>query len=267
MFMLTLVAALAHAEDPTFEGTQKPPEEVAEQAEVDLSAELGGTFATGNAVYYVVNGAVKASYKQGYNKFGLVGGVNLGSAVVDADASGSISDAERDAGFAPNAKRGTLDARYDRFFGEQNSLYVLAGALTDPFAGYDLRTHEQIGYSRVLVKTENTGLTTELGADYAQENYVDGVDPDHANVFAARVLVGFSQKFSATAGFDDTAEAYVNVLDPSDVRVLNTATLSTALSTRFSLKLSHTLTFDHQPVEGYQPLDQATMVTLVASIL
>lgn len=267
MMLWTVLCSMALAEDPTFVGTEKPPEEVADQAEIDLSAELGGTFATGNAVYYVVNGALKSSYKKELNKFGLIAGVNVGSAIPDTDGSGSISETEREAGFARNAQRYAVDARYDRFFGERTSLYVLAGAYQDPFAGYDLRSHEQVGYSRILVKTEATGLVAELGADYAQENYVAGVDPNTANVFAGRVLVSFNHNFSATTGFSDTAETYVNVLDPTDVRVLNTATLSTALSSKFSLKLSHTLTFDHQPVEGFQPLDQATMVTLVASIL
>ena len=267
MLSLALLCAVAIAEEPTFVGTEKPPEAVTEVAEVDLSAELGGTFATGNAMYYVLNGALKGSYKKELNKIGLIAGVAMGSAVADADGSGSISEEERAAGFALNARRFAADVRYDRFFGEHNSLYVLAGAYQDPFAGYDLRSHEQVGYSRLLVNNDKTSLTTELGADFAQENYVDGVDPDHANVLAARVLVGFTHKFNETTALTDTAETYVNVLDPSDTRVLNAAALSTALSSKFSLKLSHTLTFDHQPVEGFQPLDQSTMVTLVASIL
>ena len=65
----------------------------------------------------------------------------------------------------------------------------------------------------------------------------------------------------------DTAEIYENVVDPADLRVLNTAFLTSKISDKLSLKLSHTLTFDNVPVEGFRPLDQVTMLTLVATLL
>jgi putative salt-induced outer membrane protein YdiY len=55
-------------------------------------------------------------------------------------------------------------------------------------------------------------------------------------------------------------------MNPEDVRLLNTAAINTKLSDVFTLKLSNQLTFDNVPVEGFQKLDQTTMVTFVASI-
>jgi putative salt-induced outer membrane protein YdiY len=151
--------------------------------------------------------------------------------------------------------------------GVKDSLYVLAGALIDPFAGYDLRSHEQLGYSRKLVATETTTLTGEVGLDLAQENFVDGVDPGRADVLSGRVMMGFEHAFSESVAFSEQVEVYENLLVPADVRVLNTAALSSKLSNTLSTRLSHTLTFDNVPVEGFRPLDQTTMFTLVASIL
>lgn len=266
MLLLTMGVAFAQEEEVEFAGTDDPKQEF-EEPEAALSVEVGGTYTTGNAVYYTINGAASGSYKWDRNKLGVKGIANLGEAIADGDGDGFLSEAERDAGLVQNAKRYEGEGRYDRFLADRDSLYVLAGALHDPFGGYDLRTHEQVGYSRLLVDTEDTKLTGEIGADYAQEDYVEGVDPNYQDIISARLMLGLSHKFNENVSFSDTVEVFENAIDPEDVRVLNDASLTTTLSDVLSFKLSHKLTFDNVPVEGFQPLDQSTMVTLVASIL
>lgn len=265
--LIIALACVAWAEDSEFVGAEQPPAEAPAEVENTLSAELGGTLVTGNAVFYAVNGALAGSSRWNRNKLSVGGGVNIGAAQSDTDGDGLLSAAERSAGFTQNVKRYWAEGRYDRFVTDRDSLYVLAGAFVDPFAGYDLRSHEQIGYSRLLVDAEATSLRAELGFDVAQENYVEGIDPNRADIYAGRLLVGVSHKFNDAVGFTDTFELYENVVDLSDLRMLNTATLSSALSTKLSVKLSHALVFDNVPVEGFVSLDQTTMLTLVASIL
>ena len=255
---LLLAAAPAFAEDSTFAGTQ-------------LSAELGTSVATGNAIFYTVAGSVAASHEWQRNKLGVVGGINIGGAKSDLDGDGLLSAAERAADYQDNVKRYFTEARYDRFFSDVDSLYVLAGAFHDPFAGYDLRSHEQLGYSRRWIKNDTTEFATEVGFDYAQEDYtqeaIDGGSEPYQDVFAARVMLGLSHKFNDNVAFTDTFEVYENVIDTKDLRLLNTAAVSATLSTKLSLKLSHSLIFDNVPVEGFVSLDQTTMATLVANIL
>jgi putative salt-induced outer membrane protein YdiY len=277
MWPFIALTGIARAEDPTFSTAQA---EQAEKPETHVTGELGGTCSTGNTNLYAVNGLVNASRKWDRNKLSLVAGVNLGAAIADADANGTIDDAERDAGFVRNAEKLYADARYDRFLSDNDSLYALGGALRDVFAGYALRSHEQLGYSRLLVKDDHSEFKVELGADWAQENYVpvdvvDPVtlevtattDPPTQQIVAAHLLLAASHDFNEAVGVADTLEAYENVIDPSDLRLLNAASLTAALSGKFSVKLSHNLAYDHVPVEGYRPLDQTTMVTLVASLL
>jgi len=267
---LALCAPLAMAEDSEFVGAEAPPEPAEEEKikpETTLSAELGGIYTTGNVSLYAVNGGVAAGHRWSQNKLSLLTGLNIGAGVPDGDENGTIDVDERGEGFKENARRFHGEARYDRFFSETDSLYFLSGAFHDVFAGYDLRSHQQLGYSKLLLKDERSEIRGEVGFDYAQEFYVDGVDPDFANIFAGRMLLAGSHAFSDSVGITNVLEVYENILDFRDLRVLNTLTLSSALSSTFSVKLSHALIFDNVPVENFQPLDQTTLVTLVATIL
>jgi putative salt-induced outer membrane protein YdiY len=264
--MIALLAATALAEDPVFTGTQKTMEG-AEKPEAHLGAELGGSASSGNTSFYTVSTAANGSYKWTQNKVGFTLAGVYGRGRVDADASGSLSPAERAADPVAIAGRAALDVRYDRFFAEVNSVYALAGGLIDPYAGYDLRTHEQLGYSRTFVKTEDVDFVGELGFDYAQENYVDGVSPNYADIYAAREMLAVTAQLNENLGVSEQVEVYENLLDLNDIRLLNTAAILVKATKVLNLKLGHTLIYDNVPVEGFGPLDSTITATLVASIL
>jgi putative salt-induced outer membrane protein YdiY len=232
-----------------------------------LAASLGGAFTSGNTRTYTLNATLTGDHRWHANKVGADMGANLGRSVIDADADGHIDPEERDAGWTETARKAWVDARYDRYVGKRDSLYTLGGALVDPFAGYDSRSHVQLGYSRVLVQGKALGLVAELGADGAYEDFVEGVEPPSAWVLSVRAMVGTSYAFNTAVSFTDKLELYENVLTPVDIRVLNGAQLTSKLADRFSLSLTHSLTFDNQPVEGYQKLDHTVTVAFVASIL
>lgn len=249
--------------------------EAYEKPDTDLSAEVGGAVVTGNAIYYAVNGSLSFAHKWRKNKLDFGAAANYSTGKADGDGDGTLSDTERAAANIELSRKFAADARYDRYLTEKDALYAWTGALHDPFSGYKLRVHEQLGYARKLVETERTKLGVEGGFDWAHEFFTEaqaeGNDfletrDDYENVLAGRVGVTFSHAFNENLALSDSAEAYVNVISPDDVRVLNELALNTKLSNVFSLKLSNQLTFDNVPVEGFQKVDQISMVTFVASI-
>ncbi len=262
--VLLLVASLAGAQD--IAGTEEAGQAF-EENEATLSAELGGSLTTGNTQFYNISAGIVGGYKAGKNKIGFSASALYGESIVDALGDGVVDDDDRAVGYQVTAQRVLGDLRYDRFLGEKISGYFLVGALRDKFAGYDLRTHEQIGISYLFVKNDTTSLVGEFGFDWAQENFIEGVDPNYQDVFAARIMGGFSHNFNENVGFSDTLEVFPNVVDLEDIRLLNQAAISAKLSDIFSLRFSHDLTFDNQPVEGFRPLDQTVRATIVASIL
>ncbi len=265
-WILLLLTSLALAEESTFEETEEAGQKF-DEPESELSVEAGATWAIGNTDYYTVNALLSGAHRFSRNKLALELGANLGKSVVDSDEDGILSDDERAEGRQETARKYWADGRYDRFIGERDSLYALVGALADPFAGYDYRIHEQLGYSRILVENSSTDVVTEIGADMAHEDYVEGVDPNWALILAGRIMVGIDHKFNENVSFSEKVELYENILDYEDLRILNEASISAQLSDVFSMKLSNSLTYDNVPVEGYRPLDLTSMATLVASIL
>jgi len=264
--VVALVAVAAHAEDSVFAGTV--PDDPAEKKESHLSAELGGTYVTGNTAFYALNALAKADHLWMMNKVSGNLGATLGGSKSDADGDGILSAAERDMPLDENARRVFGEARYDRYLTDNDSLYALAGAFHDPWLGYDFRSHEQVGYSHLFVNTEPTQFRTEIGADAAQEDYIEGADPAYSDVISARLLVGLKHAFNENVGFEETFEVYESVIDVEDTRIINTASFTSNLNTTLSLKLSNILLFDNVPaVDGFAKLDTTSMVTFVATIL
>jgi putative salt-induced outer membrane protein YdiY len=264
--MSVLLSLLALAQEPEFAETDKEGAEV-EKPKRSLGAELGGALSAGNSQAFSVNSGITGEYRWTANKFSGNLGALFGQSVVDADGNGILSEAERDAGYVTNQQQVVLDLRYDRYLSKKNSLYVLVGLLHDRFAGFETRSHQQIGYSRLLVDSDTTELVAELGFDWAQENYYEDQDPAYQNVFAARVMLGFSHTFNESVTFRDTFEVYPNVVVFEDVRILNTASLTAKLSDKLGFKTAYNLRFDNQPVEGFRRADHAITASLVVTLL
>jgi hypothetical protein len=275
--LLSLLLAVAFADDPAYDHTAKPAEEVPKPTTA-LSAEFGGTFTSGNAFILAFNGGINGKHDWGQNRFAFGTGVNLNLVKPDTNADGTLQPAEKAQKLTFTSQRITGAIRYDRFFGVKNSLYASAGIERDTFAGLEWRMNQQLGYSRVLVKTEKSDLGLEAGLAYAEENLKEGDDGSNDKVLdnafiAARVFLGFEHRFNDKVAIGDTVETFFNLQQGEDIRLNNLAYITAKLSDRISLKLSHKLAFDNDPVvineatnETYVPVDQTTQLTLVASI-
>ncbi|MCK6516261.1 DUF481 domain-containing protein [Myxococcota bacterium] len=291
--VLLALSPIVLAQDPQFEDFAKEEELKVEKPDADLSAELGGVLTTGNARFYNVGGGVKAGRKWTDNRLSGAAGLSITRAALDLDANGVLDSAEREqpvSDWALSAQLLTTQLRYDRFLGEQTSLYALAGADSNVLAGFRLRSHEQIGVSRSLVNEADLKLFTELGVDFAQEEYAPGSDLGKEGldyVFpSARVMVGAEWVVNENVKVTEEIEVFENLLTvagpaaENDLRLYNRAAMNVKLSDKMSLKLSHNITFDNVPVlisdggtpddasddERFAKLDQTTMVTFVASI-
>ena len=83
--------------------------------------------------------------------------------------------------------------------------------------------------------------------------------------FASARLGGlYKWKISASADFSEEATFVPNLQDGGDWRFANVAALTAAVNARFSVKVSHGLSYLHQPPLGRENTDTTTSVALVA---
>jgi putative salt-induced outer membrane protein YdiY len=265
---MTLIALLAagwaHAADSTFAGALAPGQLVG-PAQRTGAAQFGGTWTGGNASSYLVTSSLAVAQRWDRTRLGSSLSLNVGRARADSNGDGHLDDRERRATPAETARRIGLEARYDRYVGDRDSLYALAGTLTDPFAGFDLRSHAQVGFSRTLRSTRAQQIVGEVGADVAREDLVDGVSPATNNVWALRTMLRASHRFNEAVTGQAQVELLENVVDLRDARLLGNAALVAKLTGTLDVRLSTQLTYDHAPVEGFVPFDQVTVATLVAN--
>lgn len=296
-----LLAGAALAQDPTYDKTNGAVIE-AQKPEHDLSAELGFVFTAGNAYNITVNAAAAYAHRWKQNQLRVFGGAVLNLARADADGDGTVADEQVDTdgdgeldAVAPavfTSQRAFGGGRYDRFFGDKNALYISAMGEHDRYAGVYYRFNQQIGYRRVLAKTEKTTADVEFGLAYNEENLVEGVDADgnptnvsdlDAHYLAFRAFVGVTHSFNDVVSISNGLEVFEPLLafrhesaggDPSqltnfeDFRFVNVFGLNLKVSDKFAFKISDRLAFDNQPTsEEYSKVDNTVGITLVASIL
>jgi len=262
--ILAWLAAGALAAESTFAGAVAPGQLVG-PAQTTVSAQFGGTWTAGNASSYLVTTALTTSRRWNRSRSTLALQANIGRARADTDGDGHLDAEERAATPAETARRLSAELRQDRYVSDRDSVYVLGGPLADPFAGFDLRSHAQVGFSRTLVSEKHRSLVVEAGADAAYEDVVDGVESGNRYVFAFRAMARGGYRFNESVTANAQVEALENVLEPTDLRILASATLAARLTTLLDVRLGTQITYDNQPVEGFVPLDQVTTASLVAS--
>lgn len=262
VLFLALSAGPARAADSTFAGGAAPDKPGT--SPTTLRGELGGSWITGNARSYTIAASLAATHRWAHSRVGVALSANLGRTAVDTDGNGRIDGDERDAPGTETARRYVAEGRYDRLFGARDSAYGLLGVAVDPFAGYALRSHAQLGLSRTFRPGPSFGLVAEAGVDGARERLVEGVEPGVQWIWAARLMGRATHAFNPSVSGELQVEALENVLQPVDVRLAGTGALTAKLDTRLAIRLSTQLSFDTVPVEGFGPYDQTTMASVVA---
>ena len=237
----TLLPALAYADDPKFEYRDvpdKPPPATVWKA----NAQLGVIYISGNSESLGFSASAGGSMKHYHNAFeAFVQGAYAKAGTSSLGKGGPI-DTETDA-----ARNWLFRLRYDRYFGERNTIFASYGMSGDPLAGYDYRIEPQVGYSRLFVKTDTSLLRGELGYDYTYERYIGGTVPNHADFHSARAFVGVEHKLTPFAGFSEGFEVLWALNKVEHVRVNSLSSLSATISKHVTLKVNLTVKANFDP--------------------
>lgn len=279
--LTTAVAIPAALAQPKFEYGKHDDVKDVKKTEWSASAEAGLVFTTGNARTTTITAGAKAERKQAKNKFSMAAAGTLARSsnlVADPDPTTppdmvlSAHEVKRED--VTSAQSYQVKLRYDRFLSEFNSLFVAALGGADVVAGKDFAGGGQVGYARLLYKTERHEISAEIGYDFSYEDYVDAA-ADSVAIHSARGFLGYKGKLSEVTSLDGSVEVLENVNEQSDtvaafedLRANVAASLSTKLSKSISFQFGVTSKFDNAPaplsIAGYtlDPIDPPSSLKL-----
>lgn len=141
-------------------------------------------------------------------------------------------------------------------------LFGRAGFLRDTFAGVDSRITLDAGVGWLAVDRAPHTLRLDGGLGYIREDRLTGDDLRSA---IAQTVANYKWAFSKTSDLTNDFAFLLPLAEGDSWRVRNTLTLSAGLSRSFSLKLSHALSYLHEPVPGFEKTDTIIAAALVAT--
>jgi putative salt-induced outer membrane protein len=131
----------------------------------------------------------------------------------------------------------------------------------DEFAGIANRNSLVGGISYKVLDLPKHVFFTDVGLGYMNEQRLAGDDVSSATWSLG---AGYRWKISETAEFTEDFRMTGLVAEGSDWRILQAAAVTARLTQLFSLKVSNTIRYAHEPVPGFKNTDTNTSVALVA---
>ncbi len=285
---VALAPAASWAQAPTPMGAEAPPADgkalvggvktkdaltiaAPKTDETNANLAAGGLITTGNSktVALTLNGQLDLRRGNNGLLFGALG--NYG----ESSLPGAPSRAT-----AQNLQ-GKL--RYDRYFVDSLSAFLIATGRHDKFQGLAFRLNLDPGFKYIPYKDEVQSVWGELGYDFQFDARNDAgriqADKDGAPIpgaalldatrtdHSARAYLGYRRAFNSSVAFSTGVEllqSFVKTdLGASDTRVNFDANLAAKLDYGFALGVGFSARYDRLPIAPRQQLDTTTTLSII----
>jgi hypothetical protein len=143
----------------------------------------------------------------------------------------------------------------EHFITEKSSAFAAGLASSDRPSGKELTGGGQVGFSRLLWKSERSTLAAELGYDFSFEKYVQVAEG--VAIHSARLFGGGETKLGEATAFALGVELLENLntedtpfgpVEPfGDLRVNSKGSITTKLLDNMSLRFGVTVRYDRDP--------------------
>lgn len=149
--------------------------------------------------------------------------------------------------------------KYDYFFTEKFYGYAGMEISSDRFKDIRSRTVFGPGVGYQLWDDSVRSLLLELGAAYFTQDLYEGADDSWAT---ARAAASLKWRFSRSLSFGDKLVGYSRIDDLSDFQLRNEASVITALSAAWSMKLTNIIEYDSDPSANVEETDTYWVLAL-----
>jgi len=152
--------------------------------------------------------------------------------------------------------------RASRTISPRAELFAQMLYLQNTFAGIDSSFYPLAGVAYALFASPRQTVNVRLGFGYGQESRVRTRDSGFAT---ADSEVNYRWRISRTAEFRQDTTLTLNLSMADDWRGASVTSVSAALNTLLSLKMSHIVSYLNQPVAGFGRVDTITSAAIVAT--
>lgn len=144
---------------------------------------------------------------------------------------------------------------------ERLDYYARIAYLSDKFSGIDSNYSADTGVAWKALTGETQFLDLGAGVGYTSESRTVGEDRDFAT---GTMFAKYKYVFSTSAEFTDNANYIYDFDNSENWRFLNSAAVTAAVNSIFSLKAYYNIVYLNEPVAGFEKTDTTTGVSLVA---
>ena len=142
-------------------------------------------------------------------------------------------------------------------------VFAQGNYLQNRFSGIDRQWLGTVGLGIYAWNAEASHLRFEGGFGYMNEGYIPPTDANRASFLVGTAGANLGFKLSEVADFENDLLFIENFKTSKDWRVQNIASLSSAITSFMSLKVSYNLTKRNRAVTGFEGFDSATSGALV----
>ena len=161
-----------------------------------------------------------------------------------------------------SARNWDLGLRYERYLFSGISVYLGQNVESDVFAGYIQRYNTDVGGKYSILKSEDYSWNAEAGYRFSSQNANDGTQvSSHFLRLYTEASRSWTKNFSAKYWL----EFLPNLTDSSGYRINTELSISSILTSVFSIKSAYGIRFNNTPPDGAaNKTDSAFTTSLVA---
>lgn len=156
----------------------------------------------------------------------------------------------------------TSQLRVARTIVDDVSAYGETRYVRNTFAGIRRQTTMELGLSKQFVRGKPRHLRGELALGHIEEDRLSGLD---RRLTSGTAGLRYGLPIARQGQWTQQAYFTTDLTDSSDWRLRHEASVAASLNAVLSLKFSHTLTYLHEPVPGFERADTVGAAALVAS--
>lgn len=257
-----------------FEGAAKPDEAKKTDA-TEAKIQAGGMEASGNS--RVINGTASAQGR-------LRRDANQGSAVLAANYGRSpVEPTDRRSKMKTGVENYQGKIRYDRFITERFTLFGAVSARRDRFQNLNLRLNFDPGVSYYFITEPKQQFWGELGYDLQYDirtqKSVDAAAAAHEKNSAneeidktetrhsARVFAGYANNLTDYFGISTGLEYLQGIPETTNWRLNWDLGMNSKIAGNFSMAVTFSLKYDHNPLPKIADTDTCLAVSLVYQLI